>query len=101
MKKAPNISRFVIYCEEIFRVLPNFQLSSELKISKDFLWRSLADFHSAVAYVSRLPYRRNYNRADYNLVFKEECGTCSTKHALLAALVKAHRQPVLLTLGII
>ncbi|MEO8071760.1 MAG: hypothetical protein ABI686_00790 [Acidobacteriota bacterium] len=47
-----------------------------------------------------MPYGRNSNRADFNLVLKENRGMCATKHALLAALAAEHNQPVFLTLGI-
>ncbi len=48
----------------------------------------------------RLPYGRNTRRADYGLVLREARGTCSTKHALLAALAGEHGHSVELRLGI-
>jgi len=47
-----------------------------------------------------LPYGRNTDRSDYRLVLEEGRGTCSTRHALLAALAREHDWPVELRLGI-
>ncbi len=47
-----------------------------------------------------LPYGRNSDRSNYRLVLEEGRGTCSTKHALLAALAQEHDRPVKLRLGI-
>lgn len=79
---------------------PNFRLVSGEKITGEFRRRGLTDFHAALYYVWRLPYGRNSNRADFNLVFKENRGTCSTKHALLAALAAEQKKQIFLNLGI-
>jgi len=42
----------------------------------------------ALEWAHQLPYGRNSDRADYMLIFSEGCGTCSTKHAVLAALCR-------------
>lgn len=34
-------------------------------------------------YIQNLPYRRNSNKEDIEIILKEKCGTCSTKHAFL------------------
>ena len=80
--------------------VPNFPLVSGEKITGEFLRRGLTCFHHALDYAWRLPYRRNLNRADFRLVLKENRGTCSTKHALLAALSAEQKREVFLTLGI-
>lgn len=59
-----------------------------------------SDFHAALRWVHALPYGRNTNRADYSLVATERRGTCSTKHALLAALAREAHAPVALRTGI-
>jgi len=46
------------------------------------------DFHSAAMYIARIPYGRNSNRDNYELVLTERVGTSSTKHALLRQLCK-------------
>ena len=80
--------------------LPNFKFVLEGRETDDFLSLGLSDFREAVDYIWRLPYGRNSNRADFNLVLKEKCGTCSTKHALLAQVAAEQKQPSFLTLGI-
>lgn len=40
----------------------------------------------ATKFVRQLAYRRNENKADLTTVFTDNCGTCSTKHALLKQL---------------
>ena len=81
-------------------ILPNFDLISGDSITDEFLSRGLANFRAALNFVRRLPYGRNTNRADFNLVLKERCGTCSTKHALLAALAVEQKRQIFLNLGI-
>ncbi len=46
------------------------------------------------------PYGRNSHRSDFLLVLPEERGTCSTKHALLAAVAREQNLLIVLTLGI-
>jgi hypothetical protein len=61
----------------------------------------IEDFDGAAKYTRELPYRRNTNKTDLSFVFLEECGTCSTKHALLRQLAIENRKDELkLMLGI-
>jgi hypothetical protein len=80
--------------------LPDFPLSEHEPLVQGFLALGLRRFVDAARYVWELPYGRNSDRADFRLVLPEGRGTCSTKHALLAALARAHGQPVKLMLGI-
>lgn len=57
-------------------------------ISKEFYRKNLCKFSDALEWVHALPYGRNSNRENYTLIFSENRGTCSTKHAALAALCK-------------
>jgi hypothetical protein len=57
----------------------------------DFAARGVADFRAAGRYLQHLPYGRTADRADFVAVLREGRGTCSTKHALLAALARAGR----------
>ena len=70
--------------DTLFR-LPDAALISG-KLSSCFLSLKCESFRSAAQYVKQLPYGRNTKRDDYHLVLVEKRGTCSTKHALLAAL---------------
>jgi hypothetical protein len=80
--------------------LPNFDLAGGASLSAGFVALGRRDYHAAARHVLRLPYGRNSRRADYGLVLTEGRGTCSTKHALLAALAREHGRPVQLRLGI-
>lgn len=64
----------------------NFQLTSEETKSSLFRSNGIHDFQSACEYIAALPYGRNSKREDFSLVFEEQRGTCSSKHALLAEL---------------
>jgi hypothetical protein len=59
-----------------------------------------ATLRAAAKRLHELPYGRNSDRADYRLVLPEGRGTCSTKHALLAAAARELALPVQLTIGI-
>jgi len=65
----------------------NFEiLSSNGLISKTFLSAGINTFQKACNWVSNLPYRRNHDKENELALFKDLCGTCSTKHALLKRL---------------
>jgi len=57
-------------------------------------------YRSAARYLHELPYGRNSDRADFRLVLSEKRGTCSTKHALLAAVAREQGLSVQLAIGI-
>lgn len=83
-----------------FLALPNFRLSPHSAIAREFLRHGATDFHRAVRHVWLLPYARTTPRNDYLRVLRQGRGTCSTKHALVAALAHEHGAPVRLVLGI-
>ena len=58
----------------------------------------LTTFGQLVDHVCKLPYGRNSDRADWMLVLPEQQGTCSTKHAFLAAVGRENRLDVGLVL---
>jgi len=60
----------------------------------------LATFAAAVYHVQSLPYGRTTERSDYRLGLSEGRGTCSTKHALVAALAQENGLAVDLMLGV-
>jgi hypothetical protein len=80
--------------------LPQVALQSVGPVSVAFIARGITDFRAAGRYLQGLPYGRTVDRADFRAVLREGKGTCSTKHALLAALAHEHDLPVVLTLGI-
>ena len=72
--------------EQMIKKIPNFLIEANAPLSRHCRELAIADFHGAVNYVFKLPYRRNSSKEDLILVFSEKCGVCSTKHAALAAL---------------
>lgn len=80
--------------------LPKHQIVASGGMSAQFEAFGILDYQDAARFVHQLPYGRNTDRANYQLVLPELRGTCSTKHALLAALAIEQRLPVDLTLGI-
>ncbi len=80
--------------------LPAAPLQPAGQTAADFIARGITDFRAAGRYLHQLPYGRNADRSDFRLVLPEGRGTCSTKHALLAALAREQNLPVVLTLGI-
>lgn len=47
--------------------------------------KGISSLPSLLQWVKALPYGRNSDRSDFNLLLKEGCGTCSTKHAFVKA----------------
>lgn len=64
------------------------RIGSTGPVSRAFRYQRVNDFSEALAWAHGLPYGRNTDRADYMLIFTEGQGTCSTKHAALAALCR-------------
>jgi hypothetical protein len=79
----------------------NFEIQSTRVISTLCRERGLKDFISAAFFIRGLPYRRNKDKSDIAILFKENCGTCSTKHAALRQLAIENKiTKVILMLGI-
>jgi hypothetical protein len=80
--------------------LPTDRLAPGGAATAAFTARGVDGFQAAGRYVHALPYGRTTDRADVTAVLREGRGTCSTKHALLAALAEEQGIPVALMLGI-
>ncbi|TND07688.1 MAG: hypothetical protein FD123_3007 [Bacteroidetes bacterium] len=72
---------------------PDAELQSESPVTKAFRAAGVRFLHAAFDHVHTLKYRRNSGKDDCRLVLKEQCGTCSTKHALLIELVQENKIP--------
>lgn len=78
--------------ETMYDVIPytpdhlNFDIRPAGPISEKFLAHNISTFEDATIFIRMLPYGRNKNKSDLTTVFADECGTCSTKHALLKQL---------------
>jgi hypothetical protein len=85
----------------VWAVLPNIPLLPKISpLARLCEQRGLSTFHRVADRVHRLPYGRNGDPRDVRCVLEEGRGTCSTKHALLAALAQEHGVELPLMLGI-
>jgi thiol-disulfide isomerase/thioredoxin len=66
--------------------LPHFDIQPVGEISKEFLVRNIVTFKNATDFIAKLDYGRNANKNDLKTLFTDNCGTCSTKHAVLKQL---------------
>ncbi len=80
--------------------LPDLPLTPAGLLSAAFLSLDIRDLRAAGRHLHSLPYGRTADRADFAAVLREGKGTCSTKHALLAALAREQGVALALTLGI-
>ena len=80
--------------------LPDFALDASRPLGGRFAALGIRDYRAAARHVRSLPYGRNSDRSDWRLVLNEGRGTCSTKHALLAALAHENGRRVALVLGV-
>ncbi len=69
-----------------FANCPDFDLDLTKPLGRLLIDYKIKSFHQALSFVKSLSYKRVSNLDDYTLVVAELCGTCSTKHAFLAAL---------------
>ena len=81
-------------------VLPDVPLRAAGDVTALFLATRLQFFRAVAEYLHHLPYGRNTQRDAWRLVISEGRGTCSTKHALLAALAAEQGIEAKLTLGV-
>ena len=75
-------------------VFPDKSISDVGIISARFLSLGIQSFMDACRYVHELPYGYNTDRDDLMILFKENKGTCTTKHAVVATL--AHELDLLI-----
>ncbi len=83
-----------------FTVFPNETISNVSAISAKFLRLGIRSFIDACRYVHELPYGYNSDRDDLMILFKENKGTCTTKHAVIATLALELNLPVKKSVGI-
>ena len=68
--------------------IPNFLITLDGAVSNAIKEHNVNTFQQATLFVSRLSYGRNANKNELVTVFTDNCGTCSTKHALLKQLAQ-------------
>jgi len=80
--------------------LPAVRLGTAGPTTAAFVERGISRFRDAARFIASLPYGRNSNRSDHLAVLRENRGTCSTKHSLLARLAQEQNLPIALCIGI-
>ncbi len=70
----------------------NFKLDKTKPYSKLCINEGFNDFESISNYFKSLPYGRNFDKSNFNLVLTEKKGTCASKHAFLKELAIENNQ---------
>jgi hypothetical protein len=83
-----------------YETFPEKPISGPGPMKAAFLARGIQSFHAACAFVHGLPYGYNSDRDDPMILFKEGKGSCTTKHAVIAALALELGLPVAKHIGI-
>lgn len=81
-------------------VFPEKSISDVGIIAKKFLSLGIHTFINACRYIHTLPYGYNTDRDDLMILFKENKGTCATKHAVIATLAAELYLPIEKHVGI-
>ena len=80
--------------------LPDTEIIHSGEISEKFLELGIKSFKEACYYVHNEKYGYNSNYDDKMIFFKENMGTCTTKHAIIASLAKELNIPLYKSIGI-
>ncbi len=80
--------------------LPDIAIKPVGEISKNFLELGITSFKEACEYVHNIDYGYNTNYDDKMIFFKENKGTCTTKHAVIAGLAEELNVPLYKHVGI-
>ena len=83
-----------------YTVFPDSKIFSAGLISGHFLSLGIDRVHSACGYVHQLPYGYNTDRDDIMILFKENMGSCTTKHSVIATLAEELGLPIFKSIGI-
>jgi hypothetical protein len=81
-------------------VFPDNAISNAGIVSAEFLKLDINRFVDACRYVHELPYGYNTDRDNLMILFKENKGTCTTKHAVVATLAEELGMPIVKNVGI-
>ncbi|WP_223584828.1 hypothetical protein [Sphingobacterium sp. GVS05A] len=95
-------SRTNLFSRRLFFKPLDFKIESDKgAISESFTAIGINTFQQANKWVSDLDYNRNHDKNNVLTLFEEQCGTCSTKHALLKRLADENgNESIKLILGI-
>ena len=81
-------------------VLPDCPVTPSGLMSAKFRDLDIHSFQAACRYVLELPYGYNSDKNDLMILFKENMGTCTTKHAVIGTLAAELDLPVTKHVGI-
>jgi hypothetical protein len=71
-----------------YSAFPDQPITDAGPVSQQFLRLGIDRFQEACRYVHELPYGYNSDRDDLMILFKENFGSCTTKHAVIATLAE-------------
>jgi hypothetical protein len=80
--------------------LPDAPIKPLGKITRKFLELGIESFREACNYVQNIDYGYNTNYEDRMIFFKENMGTCTTKHAVIAGLAEELNIPLFKHVGV-
>jgi hypothetical protein len=83
-----------------YEAFPEKPIAGTGPIRAQFLARGIRSFREACRFVHELPYGYNSDRDDILILFKEEKGTCTTKHAVIGTLAQELGLPIRKHVGI-
>ena len=85
---------------EHYTILPDKMIVGQGPMVRTFLNMGVKEFRDACRYVHELPYGYNSDRDDLMILFKENMGSCTTKHAVIATLAAELEIPIDKYIGI-
>ncbi len=85
---------------DVISLIPTVKLMERGLISRKFLELGITELSQAIEYVHSMKYGYNSNYDDPFILFKENKGTCTSKHATIARLAKELDIPLFKTVGI-
>ncbi len=83
-----------------FTVLPDKAITAAGAVSEAFLGLNIHTVSEACRYVHELPYGYNSDRDELMILFKENKGSCTTKHAVIATLAVELELSIAKSIGI-
>jgi hypothetical protein len=85
---------------DAFNKLPDAEITPEGETSRKFLELGIRTFKKACDYVHNIEYGYNTNYDDKFIFFKENKGSCTSKHAVIAGLARELNIPLYKHVGV-
>lgn len=74
-------------------MVSDYILNATDKLTQLAISNNCNSWNKLLIFIKHLPYGRNENRFDLNLVFTQKRGTCSSKHAVLREIASLNKIP--------